>query len=393
MTGLRALAVAVGLSAGGDMLAVITLALVVHDLTGSGLWVSAFFATTMVPVVALAPVAGALVDRRPPAAVLAAAAAAQGVLAAALAAGSDSLALVLVGSALLTAGAAFAQPAEFALVPALARDDEALARANGRLEAARYAGFALGPVLAGAVMAAGGATTALVLDAASFAVVAAVGLRLRRVAAPREAARTARPRDGLAHLWRDPVLRPTLAAAVGALAFVSASITVEVFYVEDVLHAGDAGYAATTAAWMAGMVAGALSPLHRVRAPLVAGAALLALGAQGAAIALATAWAVLPFALLAFLAGGLAHGAKNTLLRTLIATRVPRAAHGRAYAGYAAARNAAELSALAAGGLLVGALGPRTALLVAGLGPVVAALAGLAAVAGGLPRPAITARA
>ena len=66
-------------------------------------------------------------------------------------------------------------------------------------------------------------------------------------------------------------------------------------------------------------------------------------------------------------------------MRTVIAQRVADAAHGRAFAAYNAARNAAELGALAAGGALVGALGARNALVVAGLGPVIAALLGLAA--------------
>jgi hypothetical protein len=74
-----------------------------------------------------------------------------------------------------------------------------------------------------------------------------------------------------------------------------------------------------------------------------------------------------------------AHGVKNTLLRMLLLVRVPGPLHGRAFAAYSGARSAAELGALAAGGALVGALGPRTALLLAGLGPILAAAAGLAA--------------
>ncbi|HYN52942.1 MAG TPA: hypothetical protein VES62_18625, partial [Thermoleophilaceae bacterium] len=53
---LRLLAGAVFLSATGDFVALITLALTVHELTGSGLAVSALFATTLVPVLALAGV-------------------------------------------------------------------------------------------------------------------------------------------------------------------------------------------------------------------------------------------------------------------------------------------------------------------------------------------------
>src|SRR3712207_6585441 len=52
---LRLLAGAVFLSAAGDLLALIVLALQVHDLTGSGVAVSALMATTLVPAVALAP--------------------------------------------------------------------------------------------------------------------------------------------------------------------------------------------------------------------------------------------------------------------------------------------------------------------------------------------------
>ena len=60
---LRLLAGAVLLSAAGDLLLVVVLALRVHDLTGSGLAVAALFGSLMAPIVVLAPVAGRLVDR------------------------------------------------------------------------------------------------------------------------------------------------------------------------------------------------------------------------------------------------------------------------------------------------------------------------------------------
>ena len=176
------------------------------------------------------------------------------------------------------------------------------------------------------------------------------------------------------------MLRPVVLAAVGALLFISASMTAEVFYVKDVLGAGDAGYAAMFAAWTLGMVFGALALPQRVPPAAMATVALAALALQGAGMAAQTAWAVLPAALAGYLAGGVGHGLKNALVRTVIAQRVASAAHGRAFAAYNAARNAAELGALGAGGALVGALGARNALVLAGLGPVIAALIGLAAV-------------
>src|SRR4028119_319958 len=60
---LRLLAGAVFLSAAGDLLALIVLGLQVHELTGSGLAVSALVASTLAPMVVLAPPAGLAADR------------------------------------------------------------------------------------------------------------------------------------------------------------------------------------------------------------------------------------------------------------------------------------------------------------------------------------------
>ena len=83
------LAGAVFLSAAGDLLALIVLALQVHELTGSRLAVSALLATTLVPMVVLAPLAGLAADRFESVRVLVAASAMQALAAAALAFSSD----------------------------------------------------------------------------------------------------------------------------------------------------------------------------------------------------------------------------------------------------------------------------------------------------------------
>jgi hypothetical protein len=131
---------------------------------------------------------------------------------------------------------------------------------------------------------------------------------------------------------------------------------------------------------MLGMVAGATRIAPRVRAEVAAPAALVGLLVQGAGMGGQTIWTVLPFAIGGYAIGGIGHGAKNTLLRTLIQRRVPERIHGRAFAAYNAARNSAEVAALATGGLLVAAIGPRTALVLAGTGSMLAAAAGLFAV-------------
>jgi hypothetical protein len=280
-----------------------------------------------------------------------------------------------------------AGPAEAALVPATV-EAEQLTRANGWVETARYSGFATGPILAGALTAAGGTELALAVNATSFLAVAVGAALMRARRAPSPGARVVRGGGGLRLLFDDPVLRVTIGAAVAALVCISASMTVEVFYVRDVVGTGGTGFALVFAAWTLGMVLGAVGVSTRVKAPLAA-AGLIALAVQGAGMAAAALWAVLPWVIAGYLVGGIGHGVKNVLLRTLIGQRVPAEAHGRAFAAYGAARNTAELGALGLGGVLIGVLGAQGALLIAGLGPVVAGLTGLALLsAARLPQPA-----
>jgi Na+/melibiose symporter-like transporter len=375
---LRLLVGAVGLSATGDLVALIALVLLVHDLTGSGLAVSALFAATMVPVVAFAPLAGLLADRVESVRLLALASVGQAVVAVGLAF-TESLIPILGLSLLLGIGSAISQPAEFALVPAVAGEKK-LTEANGWMETARYAGFTAGPLLAGVLAAAGGSRLALLVNAASFlAIAAAAGLmRVRRRPVPCTGEDCDRAREGFGFLWSDEVLRVMVGAGVLALLFISASLTVEVFYLKDVVGTSDAGYAAVIGSWTVGMVAGATALAPRVGGHGRAGAALVALVLQGAGMAAGATWAVLPVAMLGFLAGGLAHGVKNVLMRTVIHERTPERLYGRVFAAYNGLRNTAELGALGAGGILVTAIGAQEALILAGLGPVVAGLIGLA---------------
>jgi NADH:ubiquinone oxidoreductase subunit 4 (subunit M) len=149
-----------------------------------------------------------------------------------------------------------------------------------------------------------------------------------------------------------------------------------VFLRED-LGLDGVGYGVIFSAWMVGMVLGALVVARRVRA--VAGVALLAVAVQGAGVGLPAAWLAAGFAGTLFLMGGIGHGVKNVLARSLIQERVADRFHGRAFAAYNGLRNGAELVALAWGGLLVTAVGARGTLAFAGGLSVLAALAGLVA--------------
>jgi MFS family permease len=363
---------AVGLSAFGDFLLWVPLALHVEAITNSPLAVSAFFLSLFGPVVAFGGIAGRLADRVENSRLLWIVSLAQAAVVGAMVLGTDSLGAILGLAFALGIGNALAQPAEFALVPAAAGPDH-LARANGMVETARYVGMTAGPLLGGALAAAGLLEVALLLDAATFVVVALAARLLHARRDPRAAGRvdgdSGRTRDGLAYLTADRVLRVTLGGAVAALLFFSISIAAEVFFVVDVLHASEATFGALFASWTVGMVAGAVGVAPRVAPGTVAAAALAAVAVQGLGIASAAAAGVLWAAFAGFTLGGVAHGVKNVLLRTLIHERVPDALRGRSFAVYNAARNGAELGALGAAGVLVGAIGAQPALFLAGAIP------------------------
>ena len=369
---LRLLAGAAGLSALGDFMAIFPLILHVQQRTGSAFAVSALIFALWGPVVLAAGLAGAIVDRVENRRLLVAVSLGQAVAVTAMLPCVDRLWALLPLMTLLGFGVALSQPAEFALVPAAAGPDVDAARANGLMETARSIGFTAGPLVGGALGAAGLLWLALALNALSFVVVAGAAACLR---ARRRPARTdgtdapVRARDGFVFLVRERDLAITLGGAVAALALFSMSATAEPFFVTGVLGAGSLAYGVLLTSWTLGMAAGAAGLAHRVGRARLAAGGLLAIVVQGLGIAGGALSSVLWMTLVGFSLGGVAHGVKNVLLRTLIHERAPEALRGRAFAAYNGARNGAELGALVLGGIVVGTLGARAALVIAGLGP------------------------
>jgi MFS family permease len=369
---LRLLAGAAGLSALGDFMAIFPLILHVQQRTGSAFAVSALIFALWGPVVLAAGLAGVIVDRFENRRILTTVSLGQAVVIAAMLLCVDSLWALLPLMALLGSGAALSQPAEFALVPAAAGPNVDAARANGLMETTRSFGFTAGPLVGGALGAAGLLWLALALNALSFLVVAAAAVLLRARRRPEHVgggAGAVRAREGFALLVGERDVAITLGAAIAALALFSMCATAEPFFVTGVLGAGSLAYGVLLSSWTLGMAAGSAGLAHRVGRSRLAAGGLAAVVVQGLGIAGGAACSVLWLALIGFTLGGVAHGVKNVLLRTLIHERVPEALRGRAFAAYNGARNGAELGALVLGGIVVGALGARAALLVAGLGP------------------------
>jgi len=378
----RLVAGSVGLSALGDWVAIVALGLHVKDATDSGFAVAALWICLFGPSVLAAGPAGLLVDRIEATRLLAGVSAAGAVASVALAF-STAVAPVLILTAVLGVVFATSSPAEFSLVPPLAGEAR-IQEANGHIETVRYIGFGAGPLLGGLLFGLGGLELAMLVDAGTFAFVAIAALSLRvrrRPEALDETKRTPRARDGIAFLFRDRLLALVMTVAFSSLLFMSAVWVGELFFVLDVLGRGNLAYGSMLSIWTVGMALGAMLVSRRVAVGAVAAVGLAAAATQGAALALPALWLSFAFFLACSLMGGVAHGLKNVMFRSLIHVRVPDRLHGRAFAAYNGIRNTAELGAFAAGGLLVAAIGARGTLAYAGGLSALAGLLGLLALA------------
>ena len=159
------------------------------------------------------------------------------------------------------------------------------------------------------------------------------------------------------------------------------------FFVREVLGRGEFAFSVVYSAWTIGMIVGAIVLARRVPATALATAAFAGVVVQGLGKTLPPLVLVYGFMLVCYFAGGMGHGLKNVMFRTLIHERVPPDRHGRAFAAYNGLRNAAELGALALGGVLVSVAGARATLLVAGSVSAVAGLVGLALRSSAEPGP------
>lgn len=222
---------------------------------------------------------------------------------------------------------------------------------------------ALGPALAGAVLAAFGASTAFLLNSISFLVVffAVAGSqpRAQPVAAKRGVA--TQLREGLRYTRRNPTLWIAVLTAF-AVAFLGHSVSqIAAGLAKQVFSAGPRGLGAMMAMVGCGGLTGslwiALFPDRFERSRLAQnGLFAYALGIAGIAVAPG-----LPFALPAFFVMGVSHVAVMMSVTTALQTRVSEELRGRVISIYLAAL----FAGLPLGALCLGRLGDRFGLRVA----------------------------
>src|SRR6266536_1469711 len=150
--GYRRLFAAQTISRGGDTLNTVALVVLVFRLTGSGLGVSGAVIAEILPVLLLAPIAGAMADRLPRVRIMVAADLWRTALAGVLPLADQHLAAVYAIAFGLSAGAVFFNPASASVLPAIVAEQELVAANSGLWSAAVVSQIALAP-LGGALVA------------------------------------------------------------------------------------------------------------------------------------------------------------------------------------------------------------------------------------------------
>jgi MFS family permease len=313
------------------------------------------------PVLALAPVAGALVDRLPRIRVMIGADVVRAVLAFALPFVDGSVAAVYVIAIGLSAGGVFFNPAAQSVVPAIVRERELVVANSGLWTAAVVSQIALAP-LAGAVVAGFGYTWAFWVNAASYVLSALVLRGLRLPAPPAPAARTrwyADARAGISAITAHRLLRALAASQFLAALSAGATSALLVVLAREHLDLGAEDYGLLLGAIGVGAAVGPLllSRLtdHPRRAAFVLGPFVVR-AAVDAVLATVTG---LVSAMTALVAYGIGTSTGAVTFNSLLQGETPAQVRGRVFAGFDMLWQAGRLLSLLAGGLLADTIGIR----------------------------------
>jgi predicted MFS family arabinose efflux permease len=356
----------------GDWLGIVALSVLVFELTGSALATALLFIGTGFLPALLTPLTVARLERPPPRLVLptiyAGEAAAFGALA--LLAGHFSLAAVVAVATVDGALALTARTLTRSVSAAMLEPEGELRAGNAILNVAFTGGAAVGPAVAGAVVAAFGVQSALLLDAASFYAIACILLTARPLpqSEPEPEVRLReRVRAGLGYIRRNATLRRLLGAQAAALVFFSAVIPIEVIYAKETLDAGDTGYGLMLGSWGAGMVLGSVvfATLRRAPLPLLLFFSTVAIGAGYLGMAAAQTLAV---ACAASVVGGAGNGVQWVAVVSAVQELTTARMQARVIGTLESVASAAPGLGYALGGLIASAWSPRATFLVAGGG-------------------------
>ncbi|HEY2052442.1 MAG TPA: MFS transporter [Solirubrobacterales bacterium] len=257
----------------GDWMGIVALSVLVFEATNSPLATAGLFLGTRFLPAFLGPVLVTRVERLRPRIVLpviyAVETAAFGALA--LLASNFSLTLVIIVATVDGTMALAGRALTRSVVVSLLEPTGELRQGNGLLNIAFTAGAAVGPALAGLVVAGIGVQAALFLNAASFYIVALIIVTAGALprSEPEEGGTWTRVKAGVTYLRKQARLRRVLVAQGLAFIFFSAVAPLEVIYAKETLGASDTGYGILLTTWGVGMVGGSLIFTRVKKTPLI----------------------------------------------------------------------------------------------------------------------------
>jgi hypothetical protein len=247
--------------------------------------------------------------------------------------------------------------------------DGLLREGNSVLNLGATAATAGAPVVAGVLVAANGAATALLIDAATFLVAALIVATASgvRIESDREAGFAGRIKAGIAVLRGTPSVRRLLIATALTFGLSQVAIPVEVIFAKTTLHAGDAGYGLLLTSWGAGMIGGAAvfaaGDRLRLMPMLGVGTFLIAFGYAGIAlsptIAVACALSVV---------GGIGNGVSWVAAKTALQERIPLSNQSAVLSVLDGLNQVLPALGFIAGGALATLASPRAAYAVSAVG-------------------------
>ena len=367
----RRLATSYAINELGDWMGIIALSVLVYDSTESALATAALFLGTRFLPALFAPILVTHAEKPPPRYALpviyCGEALAFGGLA--LLAGDFSLAPVIVLAAVDGALALAGRALTRAVVATALEPSGELRAGNAILNVAFTGGAAVGPALAGLVVAGFGVQSALLLDAVSFYLVACILFSAGPMpqAEPEPGRMRERVRAGIAYIREQTILRRVLTAQGAAFVFFAAVLPVEVIYVKETLGSNDTGYGLMLASWGAGMVAGSLLFARLRQAPLghLLLASTLAVGAGYLGLAAAP---TLALACLASVLGGAGNGIQWVTAISAVQELTAESMQARVMSVLESIGAAMPGIGFALGGVIATVLSPRMTFLVAGAG-------------------------
>jgi MFS family permease len=367
----RRLAITYALNELGDWMGIIALSVLVFDRTDSALATAALFLGTRFLPALFAPILVTQAERPPPRFALpviyCAEAAVFGFLA--LLAGHFSLAAVVALAAVDGALALTGRALTRAVVATALEPTGELRAGNAVLNVAFTGGAAIGPAVAGLVVAGFGVQSALLLDAVSFYVVAWILFTAGKMpqAEPEPGRMRDRVRAGIVYIRGETVLRRILTAQGLAFVFFAAVLPVEVVYAKESLGTGDTGYGLMLASWGVGMVLGSLI-FARIRETSLAYQLFFSTLAVGAGYLGLAAAPTLAVACAASVLGGAGNGIQWVAAISAVQELTAEAMQARVMSVLESIGAAMPGIGFALGGLIAAIASPRLTFFIAGCG-------------------------